>query len=133
VMDELQRHHPDPNAAQPPGVPPGLMQQAVHFEREIEPPRSEWFIPGTEQAEVRLASPMGAARTLIQSPSERSILALDPDIPAPAQKLAFTPVVGVSPQWSWRLDGHRLGPPCPPAGPCGRVGTCWSWSMPASR
>jgi penicillin-binding protein 1C len=113
VMDELQRHHPDPNAAQPPGVPPGLMQQAVHFEREIEPPRSEWFIPGTEQAEVRLASPMGAARTLIQSPSERSILALDPDIPAPAQKLAFTPVAGVSPQWSWRLDGQRLGPAVP--------------------
>jgi penicillin-binding protein 1C len=76
----------------------------------LEPPRSEWFIAGTEQADIRLASPMGAARALIHSPSDQTVLALDPDIPLQAQQLAFTLVPGVSPRWSWRLDGKRLGP-----------------------
>jgi penicillin-binding protein 1C len=110
VMDELHRRHPDMQAHQPPAPPPGLMLQTVRFERELEPPRQEWFIAGTEQPEIQLASPMGAARTLIQSPGDRTIFALDPDIPAKAQKLSFHAVAGVPPRWSWRLDGKRLGP-----------------------
>ncbi|HEX5356063.1 MAG TPA: penicillin-binding protein 1C [Aquabacterium sp.] len=110
VMDELHRRHPDQQAHQTPPAPAGLLQQTVHFERNLEPPRSEWFIAGTEQAEIHLASQMGAARTLIHAPADRTIFALDPDIPLQAQKIAFTVVPGVSPRWSWRLDGKRLGP-----------------------
>ncbi|MBI5925469.1 MAG: penicillin-binding protein 1C [Aquabacterium sp.] len=110
VMDELHRRHPDQQASQPPSPPKGLLQQTVHFERNLEPPRNEWFIAGTEQADIRLASQMGAARTLIHAPSDRTIFALDPDIPLQAQKIAFALVPGVSPKWSWRLDGKRLGP-----------------------
>ncbi|MFT3857652.1 MAG: penicillin-binding protein 1C [Aquabacterium sp.] len=110
VMDELHRRHPERDAHQPPPAPPGLLRQTVHFERELEPSRTEWFITGTEQAEMRLASAMGAARTLIQSPTDGTVFALDPDIPLKAQQLSFKPVQGVSAKWSWRLDGKRLGP-----------------------
>jgi penicillin-binding protein 1C len=110
VMDELQRRHPDHLAHLPLPAPPGLLQQAVRFERHLEPPRTEWFIPGTEQAEIRLASQMGAARTLIHAPTDRTVFALDPDIPLKAQQVAFSVVPGVSSRWSWRLDGKRLGP-----------------------
>ncbi|MGC4061962.1 MAG: penicillin-binding protein 1C [Aquabacterium sp.] len=110
VMDALHKRHPDKLAGQPPAAPPGLLTQPVRFERNLEPPRTEWFMAGTEQSEIRLASPVGAARTMIHSPNDRAIIALDPDIPLQAQKLSFTPVTGVSPRWSWRLDGKRLGP-----------------------
>jgi penicillin-binding protein 1C len=113
VMDALHKRHPDKLAGQPPPAPPGLVPQPVRFEHNLEPPRTEWFIAGTEQAEIRLASQIGAARTMIHSPNDRAIIALDPDIPLQAQKLSFTPVAGVSTRWSWRLDGKRLGPAVP--------------------
>ncbi len=110
VMDELQ-HRPAPREArQAPPAPAGVVQQAVRFERELEPPRSEWFIAGTEQPLIRLASAQGVARTLIAAPADRTIVALDPDIPPQAQKLPFTLVAGVSRSWWWRLDDKRLGP-----------------------
>lgn len=110
VMDALHQRHPDQRAAQPPDAPSGLVQQAIRFDGQLEPPRMEWFMAGTEQAEIRLASAMGQANTLIHAPSDRTIVALDPDIPLQAQKLSFKVVSGVSPRWSWRLDGKRLGP-----------------------
>jgi penicillin-binding protein 1C len=116
VMDELQRRHPDramTQAAQAvagPAPPAGVVRQAVRFERDLEPARDEWFVAGTEQPVVQLASARGAARTLIAAPADRTVVALDPDIPPQAQKLAFKAVAGVSPRWSWRLDGKRLGP-----------------------
>lgn len=110
VMDELHRRHPDQQAHMPPAPPPGVQQQAVTYERQLEPPRSEWFIAGTEQSDIQLASRMGTARTLIQTPADRTIFALDPDIPLKAQRINFSVVSGVSSKWSWRLDGKRLGP-----------------------
>ena len=65
---------------------------------------------GTEQAEIRLASARGVAHTLIQSPGDGTIYALDPDIPLHAQKLMFKGVDGLPARWAWRLDGRRLGP-----------------------
>lgn len=110
VMDELHKRHPDQLAHVAPVPPAGLLQQAVRFERQLEPPRTEWFIAGTEQSDIHLASQMGASRSLILAPADRTIFALDPDIPIKAQKISFSLVAGVSPKWSWRLDGKRLGP-----------------------
>lgn len=110
VMDELQRRLNDPQAAQSPPAPVGLVRQPVRFDQGLEPDRSEWFMAGTEQPLIRLASQAGAARSLIQKPTDKTIIALDPDIPPQAQKLDFTVVDGVSFKWSWRLDGKRLGP-----------------------
>lgn len=110
VMDELHRRHPDQRAHLPPTPPPGTQPQTVSYERNLEPPRSEWFIAGTEQSRIQLASPMGASRSLISAPADRTIFALDPDIPLKAQRISFSVVSGVSPKWSWRLDGKKLGP-----------------------
>lgn len=110
VMDELHRRHPDPQAHRPPPPPAGVVQQAVHFEGGLEAARNEWFVAGTEQAEIRLASARGVAHTLIQSPGDGTIYALDPDIPLHAQKLMFKGVDGLPARWAWRLDGRRLGP-----------------------
>jgi penicillin-binding protein 1C len=113
VMDELHRRLPDREARQAPPPPLGVLQVATRFERHVEPPRQEWFLAGTEQATIVMASQQGAARTLIQSPTDRTILALDPDIPLAAQQLWFMPVKGLPARWSWRLDGKRLGAAVP--------------------
>ncbi len=110
VMDELHKRRVDPLASQPMAAPPGVVRQAVRFGRNLEPQRTEWFLAGTEQSEIRMATQMGAARTLIQAPADRAIIALDPDIPKQAQKLLFTAVAGVSSRWTWRLDGKSMGP-----------------------
>jgi penicillin-binding protein 1C len=113
VMDGLQRRASTDDArqaARPPLPPEGLVQQPVQFDRALEPPRSEWFLAGTEQAEVRLASAEGVARHLIHTPTDHTVFALDPDIPLAAQRVVFKAVPGVSAQWAWQLDGRRIGP-----------------------
>jgi penicillin-binding protein 1C len=113
VMDGLQRRASTDDArqvAQPPLPPEGLVHQPVQFDRALEPPRSEWFLAGTELAEVRLASAEGVARHLIHTPTDHTVFALDPDIPLAAQRVVFKAVPGASAQWAWQLDGRRLGP-----------------------
>ncbi len=110
VLDDLHRRHPDRQAGLAPTAPAGVLAQTVQFERDMEASRSEWFIAGTEQPVMRLASDRGVARTLIQAPADHTVVALDPDIPPQAQKLQFKVVSGISRRWSWRLDDKRLGP-----------------------
>ena len=112
VMDELYRRgRQDAAGWRAPAAPPGIAQLPVSWQRGLEPPRREWFVAGTE-----LPQPIAQARTpqadggLIAAPVDRSILALDPDIPQAAQKLRFAAAPGVPAGWSWRLNGKRLGP-----------------------
>jgi penicillin-binding protein 1C len=96
-------------AAGAPTPPAGLVAQAVAFDGQLEAPRTEWFLAGTESARVTLASAAGSAARLIASPDDRSVIALDPDIPPDVQRLRFE-VAGAPPRGSaWRLDGKRLG------------------------
>ncbi|CAM5210512.1 penicillin-binding protein 1C [Oligella ureolytica] len=70
--------------------PEQLVAQSVQFIGVDEAPRHEYFLGGTEmQQVVALASQeqSEAMRIRIQSPVDGTILALDPDIPATAQKL----------------------------------------------
>ena len=90
-------------------VPPaGVVSQAITFDAQLEAPRTEWFLAGTETAHVALASAAGTAARLIASPDDRSIIALDPDIPPAVQRLRFE-AVAPPPGAAWRLDGKRLG------------------------
>ena len=92
-----------------PPPPPGLVAQAITFDGQLEAPRTEWFLAGTETARVTLASAAGTAARLIASPDDRSVVALDPDIPPAVQRLRFE-VAGAPPTGAtWRLDGKRLG------------------------
>lgn len=105
VMDELWRRDAEPAAA---AVPPGLVRQSMRFEPAVEPPRSEWFLAGTEQATVVRAE-QAPPSALIAQPIDRTVLALDPDIPPAAQRMRIAPAHAMPVGWRWRLDGKVLG------------------------
>jgi penicillin-binding protein 1C len=88
--------------------PAGVVAQAIVFDGQVEAPRSEWFLAGTEVARVTPASAAGTAARRIASPDDRSVVALDPDIPPTVQRLRFE-AVAPPPGAAWRLDGKRLG------------------------
>ena len=102
-----------PLLAGAPTPPAGVVARAIAFDGQLEAPRTEWFLAGTETARVTLASAAGTAARLIASPDDRSVVALDPDIPPTVQRLRFE-VAGAPPTGAaWRLDGKRLGPARP--------------------
>jgi penicillin-binding protein 1C len=104
-----------------------VVQKPVQFAANAsapntEAPRSEWFMAGTEQASfamdtganLALSTPArgkkgmnnGAAPTArITSPSNGTIIALDPDIPPNNQRLTLQ---AEGRQLRWRLDGKPL-------------------------
>jgi penicillin-binding protein 1C len=106
-----------------PRAPAGVVQTRVTFDGNIEPARNEWFVSGTQTPTVGLASNAvqadrataaphasaanGAAH--IGSPTDGTLFALDPDIPATRQRIVFERASGSSGRSSWRLDGKPLG------------------------
>lgn len=111
VMGYLHRHTP----STPPAMPPGVVQTRVAFERNIEASRNEWFLKGSEVSTVGLAadaggaSPHTAGAPRIGSPTDGTLFALDPDIPAARQRIVFERVSGSSTGSVWRLDGKPMG------------------------
>ena len=108
----IRTSYAPPTASTTPQPPQGVVSQQVAFEANLEAPRTEWFMAGTETARVALASATGTAPRRIASPEDQSVVALDPDIPAAVQRLRFEavePPRGAA----WRLDGKRLGPATP--------------------
>ena len=92
-----------------PSPPAGLVARTIAFDGQVEPARTEWFLAGTETARIALASAAGSAARLIASPDDRSVIALDPDMPPAVQRLRFEAVAPVPAGAWWRLDGRRLG------------------------
>jgi penicillin-binding protein 1C len=103
VMDYLHRDRP---SRQPP-APAGLVRQVVRFVPAVEPERSEWFVRGSETAVVEMLAPARRAPRIVY-PAADSIIALDPDIPAPQQRVRFRAYGGSG--LHWELDGTGLGP-----------------------
>jgi len=103
VMDYLHRDRP----SRQPAAPPGLVRQTVRFVPSIEPARSEWFVRGTETAQVEMLAPAERAPRILY-PAADSIIALDPDIPAPLQRVSFRAWGGTG--LRWELDGAGAGP-----------------------
>jgi penicillin-binding protein 1C len=102
VMDYLHRDRP----SRAPAPPDGLVRRTVSFVPAAEPPRSEWFVRGTETALVEGLAP--AQRTpKILYPADHSIIALDPDIPERLQRMDFRAQAGKG--LRWQLDGAELG------------------------
>jgi penicillin-binding protein 1C len=88
-------------------IPPaGLIRARVDFAQAVEPTRAEWFLQGTE--------PVGPPRIgehqppRIVAPTSGTRIALDPDIPASHQRVAFE-AEHVSPGLRWVLDGADIG------------------------
>lgn len=96
-------------SSQPPKPPPGMVHQRVKFEgNQTEATREEWFIAGTEQATFATASQNKSALAnvaRITSPTDGSIIALDPDIPPQRQRLTLQ---AQGHKLRWLLDGKPL-------------------------
>ncbi|MED5620769.1 penicillin-binding protein 1C [Ideonella sp. BN130291] len=106
VMEALAQR--EASAGPPPAAPASVVRLAVRFQPAIEPPREEWYLAGTEQAVITQAA-RPTATSLIAQPIDRSVLALDPDIPPQAQRVRFAPAGPLPKGWRWRLDGRALG------------------------
>jgi penicillin-binding protein 1C len=107
VMDYLHQHTP----SRAPAVPAGLVRVDVAWQPAFEPPRAEWFIAGTESAEIALLTD-GRRVPRILYPADASILAIDPDIPDARQRVFFQAQAGQG--LHWQLDGAALGPAAEP-------------------
>ncbi len=104
IMNALQ----ESQASIPPEPPNGVIRRDIRYLPAVEPPRSEWFMLGTETEWVRLAGPSAQAPR-ISSPANGVIIALDPDIPYENQVVFFTARATLG-DAVFVLDGKRLGP-----------------------
>jgi len=101
----VQLHESAPS--RPPAPPPGIEFAAVAFDRAVEPPRREAFLPGTALTLVRSVPERNAA-THITSPGNGMVIALDPDIPTDRQRLPIA-ARGATHGLQFQLDGAALG------------------------
>ena len=87
--------------------PSGVALREVSFPGAVEPARQEWFIAETQPAGT--PTNLDHSSPQILSPAADTIIALDPDIPAAAQRVVFEASRGA---WDshWMLDGRALAP-----------------------
>ncbi|MBU6271509.1 MAG: penicillin-binding protein 1C [Betaproteobacteria bacterium] len=108
VWAELMAHLQRGAGSTPPPAPAGVLRQTVSFEPPKEPPRSEYFLRGTEQRAIRLAG--APHRAGIAYPPDQTRIALDPDIPPDNQRVLLRaqpgPQAGAA---RWLLNGRELG------------------------
>lgn len=86
--------------------PAGLIAKKVSF-GGIEPERVEWFIRGTEQADIISDSGVYKAAA-ITYPAQGTIIAMDPDIPVDQQRIFFEMSPGRK-DLVWELNGRAIG------------------------
>ncbi|HEX7548012.1 MAG TPA: penicillin-binding protein 1C, partial [Candidatus Methylomirabilis sp.] len=102
LMAYLHRQTP----SYPPSLPAGVVVQAVHFPRGVEPDRPEWFLAGTAPTNPS-PRPLGVHPTILV-PAGGTLIAIDPDIPAAQQRVMFEARVSDG-ATRWLLDGIDLG------------------------
>jgi penicillin-binding protein 1C len=90
---------------QVPPLPPGVVTQQITYQNQLEAPRTEYFLAGTEQQTIALAKP-DRIRAAITYPTPGMLIALDPDIPPARQRVRLT-AQGLD-RGSWALDGKAL-------------------------
>src|ERR1700722_8865075 len=87
--------------------PPNVALSKVSFPGAVEPSRQEWFVAETKPNSS--LSNLDEANPQIISPAAGTIIALDPDIPAVAQRVVFEASQGAR-NSRWVLDGRALAP-----------------------
>jgi penicillin-binding protein 1C len=102
IIEWLQRETP----SLPPQPPAGVLARQVAFPQEIEPARMEWFLTGTEPQVSTLT--LAVSHPHILAPAAGTVIALDPDIPPPLQRVVFEAQARGT-QLRWVLDGTDLG------------------------
>ncbi|MGC2305811.1 penicillin-binding protein 1C [Candidatus Binatus sp.] len=87
--------------------PADVALSEVSFPGAVEPPRREWFVAETKP--ISSVNNLGDANPQILSPATGTIIALDPDIPAVAQRVVFEASKSAR-NLRWILDGRALAP-----------------------
>jgi penicillin-binding protein 1C len=108
LMERLQRDVP----SERPSPPPDVIAASIAFPDDVEPPRSEWMLAGTDAPVERTA--LAQRRPHIKAPVSGTRIALDPDVPPGRQRLLLE-AEGAEPPWRWRLDGADLGTAAAPS------------------
>ena len=104
----------------PPAPPKEVTKIPVSFGAQLEAPRDEWFVAGTEQGEFAISTEPSISRRQkeqpvvrprILSPVDGTILALDPDIPPARQRLTLTADPGSVPSATlrWFIGERQIG------------------------
>ena len=103
LMEALHRDA----AVAPPVAPRRVSRTHVAYSPAHEAARDEWFVTGTEGAVIEA---VGAAQAMarIASPAHATVIALDPDIPARAQRVPLR-ARGRLEGLTFELDGTSLG------------------------
>ena len=104
-------HRDTPSA--PPEPPAGILTRSVSFPEDAEPARTEWFLPGTEPPTPAAPGTLAGGFPRILAPASGTLIALDPDIPAQLQRIAFE-AQATDERLRWALDGTDLGPATQP-------------------
>jgi penicillin-binding protein 1C len=87
--------------------PSDVSHYQVSFPNEVEPPRQEWFVAKTQP--TGSLSAIDDSNPQILSPAAGAIIALDPDIPAGAQRVVFEASRSARSS-QWILDGRAIAP-----------------------
>jgi penicillin-binding protein 1C len=103
LMTELHRER----AGEAPRPPDGVVAAKVAFTPAVEAPRREWFVVGTQSERVN-GVPAAGALARIESPSNGTVIALDPDIPPAVQRVPIR-ARGAVDGLHFRLDDAMLG------------------------
>ena len=102
VMELLHAATP----SEPPPAPPGVVAVPVVFAGDVEPPRREWMLAGSDAADAHPS--LAPARPRVRSPVSGTRFALDPDVP-PARQRLLLEAEHVTGSPRWRMDGVDLG------------------------
>ena len=130
VWAAIMQHLHSSTPSQPPTPPAGMVQTTVQFASPNtnnspktapragiisslvanEPARKEWFISGTEQTQFlppdSQNSRTNSAHAHIQTPTNGTIVAIDPDIPPKHQRLLLRTD---QPRVHWQINGKPAG------------------------
>ena len=104
IQDALQAG----GAGPAPRAPDGVSSQVLRFARDIEPPRTEWFLDGTAPGPQVRAVESDVRGARIASPVDGTIIALDPDIPSGLQRVPIR-AEGALARHALAIDDQLLG------------------------
>ncbi len=98
--------------SRPAAAPAALVKRRISFSDRLEASRDEWFARGTEpngstQLQVAARETSGSGARIL-SPTDGTIIALDPDIPAKNQRVALKSG-DVAQAGCWEVNGESLG------------------------
>lgn len=104
--DMIDFLHRDERSIEP-KMPKNVIAKQIRFTPQIESPRTEWFVKGTELNEIRLVNVEKSLSHKILYPTNGTIIAIDPDIPPMYQRVQLSSKG--SHDEMWEIDGNKIG------------------------